>query len=508
MLIDPEGGLHLLRIVEGRGGAAVLLHQTTADFATFSSPLTIPCDWESPRQLRGAIDAQGRVHLVWIDRAGDASGVFYSVCDPITQRCSPSVLISSPALRIASPQLAVIKDGRTLIAWAEGTGRTDGVYLAVLRQGSTEGEAILLGEQAIGINRIQFVVVQGRIWLASTSTGRLPEEELLALQSFSLEGVSLSASHLVGTLTERQPRPFCLTADPSSGEVYLAFVGKTEEWGGRFKQILLAQYTPREDCVEVRPVIRRTHYVGGPWIAVRSREEIHLVWEEGRKSFDIWYGKLSSDQGEFTSGCLSPCDGSSHFFPRIVEDPQGKLHVGWIMVEQKEGQEYTLLYRNTVYPAPLSFWKRIGLPEKGAAIGLVYALVYTVVMGAWLVPLLNLGSLAVVFGVVLMLRRFVICSLFRSFPTLSLLLPFAMLFCLLNPANPLFINPPLIRLVFSPLWFEGALFLMPTLLSLFTVRLFQIDLEETVGLIGVLLFWTVCFAVLSALPSVLVGVYR
>ncbi|MCK4356609.1 hypothetical protein KAW44_05975, partial [Candidatus Bipolaricaulota bacterium] len=332
--------------------------------------------------------------------------------------------------------------------------------------------------------------------------------ELLALQSFSLEGVSLSASHLVGTLTERQPRPFCLTADPSSGEVYLAFVGKTEEWGGRFKQILLAQYTPREDCVEVRPVIRRTHYVGGPWIAVRSREEIHLVWEEGRKSFDIWYGKLSSDQGEFTSGCLSPCDGSSHFFPRIVEDPQGKLHVGWIMVEQKEGQEYTLLYRNTVYPAPLSFWKRIGLPEKGAAIGLVYALVYTVVMGAWLVPLLNLGSLAVVFGVVLMLRRFVICSLFRSFPTLSLLLPFAMLFCLLNPANPLFINPPLIRLVFSPLWFEGALFLMPTLLSLFTVRLFQIDLEETVGLIGVLLFWTVCFAVLSALPSVLVGVYR
>ncbi len=508
MLMGPEGILHLLRVAEREGEAAHLLHQTSADFATFSSPVTIPCDWESPRQLQGAIDAQGQVHLVWIDRAGDASGVFHSVWDLQSQRCSSPVLISSPATRIASPQLTVVEDGRALIAWVEGVGRTDSVYLAVLRQGSLEREAILLGEQTIGIKRIQFVVVQDRIWLASTSSGRLPEEEHLAFQSFSLEGVPLSPYHPVGTLAGNQPRAFCLTADPSSSEVYLAFVGKTEEWGGRFNQILLAQYSLSEDQVEVRPLIQRTHYVGSPWIILDSRKEIHVVWEEGLRSFDIWYGRLSSLQGELTSGCLSPCDGSSHFFPRIQEDPRGELHIVWIMVEQEEGQEYTLLYRNTVYPVPLSFWKRIGLPEKGAVAGLLYGLVFSMVMASWLVPLLNLGSLAAVLGIVLALRRFVIPSLFRSFPTLSLLLPFAMLFCLFSPANPLFINPPLIRLVSSPLWFEGALFLGSTVLALFTVKLFRIDLSEGVALVGVLVFWTACFAALATLPAVLLGVYK
>jgi hypothetical protein len=506
---DPHGNVQFLRILE-QDGSPRLVHQTTSDFTTFSPPQAIPCTWDSPRQLEGAIDRAGRLHLVWIDRVEDKSAVFYTTYDPATLRCGPSIRLSSAAVRITSPRVTATGDGRVRVAWVEEIGRENGIHLTVLHNEEVEHPVTLIGTPAVGLRVLQMTLVEGDICLAWTQATPFPNEEELWLRRFSLEGDPLSSPHLVGTVTAGEARPFCLTTGPAGKSAYLVFVGRSEQWGGRGKQILLTRYVPDGERFETNRILQRlgsNYHLGRPWIVAGSNGEMHLVWEEGYRFFDIWYRNLFTSQETPRAGCLSSYDGSSHFFPRLLQDQNGDTHAVWITTQSQERQEYTLLYRNTAHPAPLSFWKRAGLPEKGAIGALLYGLVYTAAMAPWLTIILGLGNLIIVFGATLLLRRFIAPALFRSFPTLSLLLPCALLFCLLTPRNPIFPPPPLIQLVFSPVWFEGLLFLVPTLLLLLLVKLFRIDPQETAALFGAIVFWVICFSILSALPATLVGVY-
>jgi hypothetical protein len=509
VLTGADGALCFLRIVD-KDDTPHLLYQTTTDFKTFSSPTEIPCPWESPRLLDGAIDNTGQYHLVWVDRVEDRSGVLYSVYRPETQTCSPPIVVSSEATRISSPQVATTADGKTLIAWVEEMGKENGIYLAVIRDGLMEEPPIPVGIPALGIRVIQFTIIPSGLCLTWTSATPFPDEEQLSLQIFSLDGVPLSQAHPIGTLSAGDARPFCLATDPTNTEIYLAFVGKTDQLHSRGKQLLLAQYDATADRVETLRVLERPgggYYLGRPWLAVGSDNTLHFVWEEGLRFVDIWYLSLAAQDEIPTPGCLSSHDGTSHSFPKLLQDKTGELHAVWITLEAKEEQQYTLRCRNTVYPAPLSFWQKVGIPEKGGFGALLYSLVYTVGITAWAVPIVNLLNLAIVLGVTLLLRRFLLHRLFNSLPTLSLLLPCAMLFCAFIPINPISPDPPLIRLVSSPLWFGGLLFVIPTLLLLSLVKLFRIDSQEIVALFGGLVFWMICFGVLSALPATLVGVY-
>lgn len=397
-------------------------------------------------------------------------------------------------------------DGRTFIGWVEEIGRDNGVYLTTVYGGIAEEQPILLGEPAPGIRLMQFVVAQDRVWLAWTFAGRLPNVENLALQAFAFDGTPLGAPHVLGKLSGQQARPFCLASDAFGEAICVAFVGTTAEWQGRYNQILLARHLASSERAETWLAVKTTEYIGSPWIAVRSAEEVDLVWEQGVRSFDVWYGRISGRK--VVGGCLSARDGSSHFFPKMILDREGNLHVAWLALEAGEGQDYSLRYCNTVHPAPLGFWRRIGIPERGAVTALFYSLVYTFAMATWLVPLLNLGTLAVVIAVVLLLKRYFLGTVLAHSRYLGLLLPFSMTFAGLTPANPIFIDPPFVQLVFSPAWFGAALFAVPTLLTFVLVSLLDLDVEEPIPLIGALLFWTICFATLSALPTSLLGVYQ
>lgn len=316
----------------------------------------------------------------------------------------------------------------------------------------------------------------------------------------------MATPHVLGQLAGQQARPFCLAKDVSGEVIAVAFVGTTDQWHGRHHQILLATHRVSSETTEIRPVVESSEFIGSPWISVHSAGQYDLVWEQGVRSFDVWYGRISAGNRE--GGCLSARDGSSHFFPKVIPDRNGNLHVAWLALEADEGQSYTLCYRNTTHPSALGFWRRIGIPEKGAVAALFYSLVYTFVMAAWLVPLLNLGTLAVVIGVVLLLRRLFLGTVIARNRYLGLLLPFSMMFAVLSPANPMFIDPPFVHLLFSPVWFAAALFVVPTALAFVLVGVLDLGVEEPVPLIGVMIFWTICFATLSALPASLLGVYR
>jgi len=504
LLVGPDEGVHLLRIMERAGEPPRLVHEVSHDHSSFSIPATITCAWRSPRRLQAAIDAQKRIHLVWIDRVEELPAIYYAAYDPGTTECSFPLRVSSYASRIASPQIAVAGDGKTLIGWVEEIGQDNGVFLATVT-GGTAGQPILLGEPAPGIRLMQFVVARDRVWLAWASAGRLPNVESLALQEFAFDGTPIGASHVLGELSGQQARPFCLASDVFGEAICVAFVGTTAQWQGRHNQILVTRRLAASERAETWPTAKSTEYIGSPWIAVRSAEEVDLMWEQGVRSFDVWYGAISGRKME--GGCLSARDGSSHFFPKVILDRERNLHAAWLALEAGEGQDYSLRYCNTVYPTPLGFWRRIGIPERGAVAAVFYSLVYTFALATWLVPLLNLGTLAVVIAVVLLLKRYFLGTILAHSRYLGLLLPFSMTFASLTPANPIFIDPPFVQLVFSPAWFGAALFAVPTLLTFVLVRLLDLDVEEPMSLIGAMLFWTICLATLSALPTSLLGVY-
>ena len=276
----------------------------------------------------------------------------------------------------------------------------------------------------------------------------------------------------------------------------------------RFNAVQLLWMDADREMPRTHPAVLRGWHVESPWVVRGLDGTVHLVWVEGQRSFDIWTASMSSPSEEVRGGCLSAGEGSSHFFPKLILDAQGDLHAAWMALLAESEQEYALRYRNTANPVPLSFWKRIGMRDKGAGLAILYAIVYTAIMVAWTIPLLNLGTIAVVVAATLLLRRYLLGTVLSRYRCLGLLVPCALLFAALNPANPIFINPPFVRLVFSPLWFEGVLFVVPTLLTFLLVRLRRLDVEEIMPLIGIILFWTVSFATLAALPASLVGVYR
>ena len=306
------------------------------------------------------------------------------------------------------------------------------------------------------------------------------------------------------TLVGRPPRPFCLAPDPTTEQVILAYEGTS----GRLNAILLLWIDAEREAPEIYPAVLRGWHAESPSVVRESDGTVHLAWVEGQRTFDIWTGSAAFPAQELPGRCLSPCDGSSHFYPKLLLDSEGNLHAAWMALQAESGQDYSLRYRNTANPVSLSFWKRIGMRDRGAGFAVLYAIVYTGVMVAWTIPLLNLGTIAVVVAAILLLRRYMLGAVLERYRYLGLLVPCSLLFAALHPANPIFIDPPLVHLEFAPLWFEGALFVVPTVLTLFLVRLSRLDVDETMPLIGAMLFWTVCFATLAALPASLLGVYQ
>jgi len=188
LLVGPDGGVHLLRIVEPDGEPPRLVYRVSHDHSCFSAPDTAACPWQSPRRLQAAIDAQRRIHLVWIDRVDELPAIYYAIYDQETAECSVPVRVSSYSSRIASPQLAVAGNGRILIGWVGEAGADNSIHLTTVMAIAAEEPPILLGEPMAGIRSMQFVITDNRVWLAWTFTDRLPSVEKLALQAFTFDG--------------------------------------------------------------------------------------------------------------------------------------------------------------------------------------------------------------------------------------------------------------------------------------------------------------------------------
>jgi hypothetical protein len=165
------------------------------------------------------------------------------------------------------------------------------------------------------------------------------------------------------------------------------------------------------------------------------------------------------------------------------------------------------MYRNTAFPAPLTAWQRIGVSESRPWLSILYSSIYTLVMTVWVFPLLNLGVIALTLIALLLARRYVLSKLADRHPYLFLQFGFSLFFLAIHPANPMFVDPPLIALTFSPLWYEALAFAVASGAALVATKRFDLDVGETVPVIGISALWVVLFAVLLALPSSIVGVY-
>ena len=167
MLIDADGALHLLTIVDQQTGPPLLLDQVSMNGRTFSTGFQLVPAWESPRRLHAASDAEGRIHLVWIDRAQGLSGVLYSVVYPDTKTIGAPMLVSSPATRVASPQVSLDKAGGAIITWAEGSGPEDQICFVTIRNGEIVGGVVPLGEPTRGMRLLQTVRSGALLWVAT-----------------------------------------------------------------------------------------------------------------------------------------------------------------------------------------------------------------------------------------------------------------------------------------------------------------------------------------------------
>jgi|GEM_PF-3885373 len=514
VLADGEGNLHILRLLRNAEDSLMeLIHQVTEDFQTLSSPQVLTFPTEQPRALRGAMDRSGLFHLVWISaHESGGRGIFYGVLDPKNLSFSVIEKLSQSTTRLYSPTVFVDRLDRVHIAWIEPKDRDYKILYTRLGADSELGQPPATITTMAGIRFVQVVVAEETVWFAWTAhEGVSPGDEVVYAGAMMPGETSVLNPHWVGIRRESSVRPFCLIGPVNLSSPLLLMNGRDHpvlaqaSYGVHLWDLDSQVGEPRR-----RALFSPTAIVMDPVGVVQADGTVFLAWVQADGAFlDIWVGHLPPGTEQVVvEGRLSPHDRDAHLLPYLLEDEQGGLHAFWFQVETSEGQKYRLMYRNTVHPEPIGFWRRIGVPEKSPLSALLFAGVYALGIAPWMFVIFNLHNIILAFLLAWGAQRFIFRRAFKRHPYFSIWLLFSLLFLLFTPINPGFVQNTFVRLTSIPLWFTGAVFLLSSGICLWIIK--QGDWEEgdVIGLLGGALLWAASFGFLSGLPGAIQAVSR
>jgi hypothetical protein len=515
--VDETGNLYILRLVRGVEGEVKLILQMTPDYQTFSPPRTLAFPSEQPYALQGAMDSLGTFHLVWISAYESTRAVFYGALDLKNLILSAPRKLSKETTRLYSPTVFVDIQDRVHLAWVEQTGSECEIFYARFSAGSEVPTAHPMVVPMSGIHFAQLVVDEEAVWIAWTAregltSATLPDEEVVYVGALTLGGETVLHPRWVGVRERSSFRPFCLIGSRGLRVPLLLMAG----WDHPVRaQASYGVHLWELDSEKPEKPIRRALFVSGAFVGdpvgvVRSDGTVSLAWVQADGAFlDIWVGHLPPGTEQVVvEGRLSPHDRGGYLLPRLLEDDQGGLHAFWFQVETSEGQKYRLMYRNTVHPEPIGFWRRIGVPEKSPLSALLFAGVYALGIAPWMFVIFNLHNIILAFLFAWGAQRFIFRRAFKRHPYFSIWLLFSLLFLLFTPINPGFVQNTFASLTLTPLWFTAAAFLLASGICLWILKRSEWEQGDLIGLIGGTLLWTASFGFLSGLPGVIQAVSR
>ncbi len=463
----------------------------------------------SPRELTSAMGPRGNLHLAFIDSRERESAVYYArVGTEDELKLSSFSRISEFSQRIRSPHISIGEDGKIFIVWSAPAGSQYKVNVAVKDgKGKKVYEGVTPPRNSLDDPSV--LPIEEGIFLSWVQEGSHPKTEQVKFARLvelpgSLEGEVSVAGTDIGEELKRRPQ---LIDNTEKGRIYLICRGNPEVEKFDSSSLLLAKFNYRPELLEVLQLVKpKGGALSQPDGCFLPTGGLSLCWVRASKgaSPEIWYAKFDLDGNmRSRSVYLSKSEGEINRAPICRKNYGDNVFAFWTVLDTEEERNRFLMYRNTMNPVPVSFWRKIGVSVENPYMDIFYSLIFSAgaVPFGFMIP--NIFPIIGSWAVSLMVGRYFLVKSGKLFGHLFFLLPSSILFCLFHPANPLFIETDLVELAFISPIYQYLGFAVAISVTIFLAYRYDWTVKEPLGFLLGTLTWSYLFGFLMAFPGTL-----